>query len=153
MQLCIRQESPRRYRALNSAGQAAIESVDATAGAIFRPLGKKRELSEVVERDPQNDRKRLKPLQPLDAPRKTLRRPDLPILQCPFCSSRDEVGLQKRNHTYSRIDCLRKHIREQHLQNRLANEDLDCPFKGCSPILESTKHFLNHAARQYGLFL
>jgi len=153
MQLCIRQESLRRYRALNSAVQAAIESVDATAGAISRSLQKKRKLSQVVEGDPQNDRKRIKSPQPFNAPRRTLGRPNLPALKCPFCSSSAEVGSQKRNHTYSRIDCLRKHIREQHLQRRPANKDLNCSFEGCPSILESTKHFLNHAARQHGLFL
>jgi hypothetical protein len=81
-------------------------------------------------------------------------RPVTPELCCPFCRWEDEeVGPRKRNHVYARPDSLGRHIRDQHLTERDANEGFDCPYEGCSAFLSGGMHFLNHAARQHGLTL
>jgi hypothetical protein len=80
--------------------------------------------------------------------------PVTPDLCCPFCKWGDEeVGPRKRNHLYARPDSLGRHIRDQHLADRDANEGFDCPYEGCSAFLGGGMHFLNHTARQHGLTL
>jgi hypothetical protein len=74
-------------------------------------------------------------------------------LYCPFCRCDEEAGPQKRNFLFARIDGLRKHIREQHLDLRVINEELICPFQGCSAPLTGTMHFFNHSKHQHGLCL
>ncbi|KAH0559988.1 hypothetical protein GP486_003490 [Trichoglossum hirsutum] len=74
-------------------------------------------------------------------------------LCCPFCRCDEEAGLQKRNFLFARIDGLRKHIQEQHLNLRAPGEGLVCPFQGCSAVLVGTMHFLNHSKHQHKLCL
>ena len=77
--------------------------------------------------------------------------PATPNLCCPFCRWGDEeVGPRKRDNEYARPDSLGRHIRDQHLAERDANEGFDCPYEGCSAFLGGGMHFLNHTARQQG---
>jgi Protein of unknown function (DUF3435) len=80
--------------------------------------------------------------------------PVTPDLFCPFCKWGDEeVGPRKRNHLYARPDSLGRHIRDQHLADRDANDGFDCPYEGCSAFLGGAEHFLNHTECQHGLTL
>jgi hypothetical protein len=63
------------------------------------------------------------------------------------------VGPRKRDYVYARPDSLGRHIRDQHLAERDANEGFSCPYKGCSAFLGGAMHFLNHTARQHKLTL
>ena len=74
-------------------------------------------------------------------------------LYCPFCKCDEEIGFQKRNKVFARIDGLRKHVRVQHLEWMRPNEGFICPYQGCTAALDSTMHFLNHTAREHGLHL
>ena len=74
-------------------------------------------------------------------------------LYCPFCRCDEEAAPRKRNFLFARIDGLRKHIREQHLDLMESNEKLICPFQGCSASLAGTMHFFNHSKHQHGLCL
>ena len=74
-------------------------------------------------------------------------------LYCPFCKYDEEVGFQKRNKVFARIDGLRKHVRVQHLEWVRPNEGFICPYQGCTVSLNSTMHFLSHTAREHGLHL
>lgn len=74
-------------------------------------------------------------------------------LNCPFCKCDEEAGPRKRNHIFSRIDALRRHVRKEHLEHRDPNTGLHCPFIDCMDILGGNMHFLNHTARQHGLYL
>jgi hypothetical protein len=81
-------------------------------------------------------------------------RPVTPELFCPFCRWGDEeVGPQQRNYVYARPDSLGRHIRDQHLAERDANEGFDCPYEGCSAFLGGAIYFLDHTERQHGLTL
>jgi len=77
-----------------------------------------------------------------------------PMLYCAFCKWVDEeAGPRKRDHMFSRIDSLGRHIRAQHLCPRAAGEGFDCPYQGCSAFLGSAVHFLSHTERQHELRL
>jgi hypothetical protein len=74
-----------------------------------------------------------------------------PDLYCPFCKWGDEeAGPRKRSYVFARPDSLGRHIHDQHLVWRAANEGFDCPYQGCSAFLSGATHFLNHTARQHG---
>jgi hypothetical protein len=80
--------------------------------------------------------------------------PIVPELYCAFCRWGDEeAGPRKREHLFSRVDSLGRHIRAQHLRPRAAGAGFDCPYRGCSAFLGSAMHFLNHTERQHGLRL
>ncbi len=80
--------------------------------------------------------------------------PIVPEMFCAFCRWVDEeAGLRKREHLFSRVDSLGRHIRAQHLRPRAAGEGFGCPYWGCSAFLGSAMHFLNHTARQHDLSL
>jgi hypothetical protein len=74
-------------------------------------------------------------------------------LYCPFCKCDEEVGFQKRNKVFARIDGLRKHVRVQHLEWMQPNERFICPYCGCTVFLGSTILFLNHTTLEHGLHL
>ena len=65
----------------------------------------------------------------------------------------DAVGPWRWNRLYTRPDSLGRHIRDQYLSERDANEGFDCPYEGCSAFLGGAEHFLNYIGRQYGLAL
>jgi hypothetical protein len=67
--------------------------------------------------------------------------------------SDEEAGPRKRNYLYARIDNLRRHVRKQHLKYIASDEGLNCPYLGCSILLNRTMYFLNHTALQHGLHL
>jgi hypothetical protein len=80
--------------------------------------------------------------------------PIVPELFCAFCRWGDEeAGPRKREHLFSRVDSLGRHIRVQHLHLRTTGEGFVCPYKGCSAFLGSAMHFLSHTARQHDLSL
>ena len=80
--------------------------------------------------------------------------PIVPELFCAFCRWGDkEAGPRKREHLFSCVDSLGRHIRVQHIHPRAAGEGFVCPYKGCSAFLGSAMHFLSHTARQHGLSL
>ena len=72
-------------------------------------------------------------------------------LFCPFCRGADkEVGDTQREKRW-RIDSLGRHICGQHLKRRRV--PFDCPYDGCTEVLEGAEHFANHTARQHALRL
>jgi hypothetical protein len=80
--------------------------------------------------------------------------PIVPVLYCAFCRWGDEeAGPRKREHIFSRVDSLGRHIRAQHLRPRAVGEGFGCPYRGCSAFLGNAEHFLGHTERQHGLRL
>jgi hypothetical protein len=55
--------------------------------------------------------------------------PTVPELYCAFCRWGDEeAGPRKREHLFSRVDSLCRHIQAQHLRPRAAGEGFGCPY-------------------------
>ncbi|KAI9779310.1 MAG: hypothetical protein M1839_007418 [Geoglossum umbratile] len=130
--LCKRQETPRLYKASNLRKRQRTAYEDRRIEGIQNPN---------------------KALQPDDTSKGFYKRPEDTVLRCPFCRCDEEAGPQKRNFSFARIDGLRKHIQEQHLDLRVPNEELICPFQGCSAYLAGTMHFFNHSKHKHGLCL
>lgn len=73
-----------------------------------------------------------------------------PPLFCPFCRWGDkEIGPRKQSHIFPRIDNLRKHVRNQHLQGRAPDEIIPCPYQCCSAFLGGPTHCMSHIAREH----
>jgi hypothetical protein len=88
------------------------------------------------------------------APMEVTKRSVAPVLYCAFCKWVDEeAGPRKREHVFSRINSLGRHIRAQHLCPRAAGEGFNCPYQGCSAFIGSALHFVTHMKYQYGLSL
>lgn len=80
--------------------------------------------------------------------------PAIQRLYCAFCKWADEeAGPRKREHLFSRIDSLSRHVRAQHLCPSAAGEGFDCPYPACSAFLGSALHFVTHTKHQHGLSL
>ena len=68
-----------------------------------------------------------------------------PILYYAFCKwANKEAGPRKREHVFSRISSLGRHIRAQYLCPRAAGKGFDYPYQGCSAFLGSAIYFLSY---------
>jgi hypothetical protein len=132
IRLCKRQETPRPYKASTPRRRQHIAYEDGHVEDIRGPN---------------------KAFQPDDTSKGFHKQSEGTALCCPFCRCDKEAGPRKRNFSFARIDGLRKHIREQHLDPRVPNEELICPFQGCSAYLAGTMHFFNHSKHKHGLCL
>jgi hypothetical protein len=73
-------------------------------------------------------------------------------LSCAFCWwSRQKIGPKSQYHVYPRIDNLEKHVERWHFKDKDVDEVTACPYPGCTAVLGSSKHFMNHAERVHCL--
>ncbi|KAI9763366.1 MAG: hypothetical protein M1840_000558 [Geoglossum simile] len=105
IELCKRQETPRPYKATSRKRQH-VSCEDEYIEDIQKP-------SKILRMDDSN---------------KDFQKPsEGHALCCPFCKCDKEAGPQKRDFLFARIDGLRKHIQEQHLELMPPGEGLRVP--------------------------
>jgi hypothetical protein len=156
MRLCKKQETPHQYKAPKKRGRPKVCRVYASTDADDEEEDISQGETE-VESDVDWETKTL-PDEDSDtdsvAPMEVEEQPIAPMLYCAFCKWVDEeAGPRKRDHVFSRIDSLGRHIRAQHLCPRAAGEGFDCPYQGCSAFIGSVLHFVTHMKHQHGLSL
>jgi hypothetical protein len=160
MQLCKKQETPHQYKAPKKRGRPKVcrvytstdveddddeEEEDISQGETDVESDVDWETKTLADEDSDTDAM---------APMEVEERPMAPVLYCAFCKWVDEeAGPRKRNHVFSRIDSLGRHIRAQHLCPRAAGEGFDCPYQGCSAFIGSALHFVTHTKHQHRLSL
>lgn len=78
---------------------------------------------------------------------------ELPSTICLFCLGNDELTIQARTASFSRIDSLRRHMDDVHLSQYDPNVPLLCPHPSCDISLEGVNRFKNHAALVHNVLL
>ena len=77
----------------------------------------------------------------------------LPSTMCLFCLGDDELTIEGRTVSFSRIDSLRRHTDDKHLKYYDPDTPLLCPHPSCDISLHNVNHFKNHAATVHNVFL
>jgi hypothetical protein len=156
MRLCKKQETPHQYKTPKKRGRPKVcrlysstdvddEEENISQGETEVESDIDWETKTLADEDSDTDSM---------APMEVKERSVAPVLYCAFCKWVDEeAGPRKRDHVFSRIDSLGRHIRAQHLCPRAAGEGFDCPYQGCSAFIGSALHFVTHTKHQHGLIL
>jgi hypothetical protein len=157
MRLCKKQETPHQYKAPKKMGRPKVcrvyastdadddEEEDISQGETEVESDIDWETKTLADEDSDTDSM---------APMEVKKRSVAPVLFCAFCKWVDEeAGPRKREHVFSRIDSLGRHIWAQHLCPRAAGEGFDCPYQGCLAFIGSALHFVNHTKHHHGLSL
>jgi hypothetical protein len=75
-----------------------------------------------------------------------------PNAQCLFCLGDEGLLRKDREHTFARIDALRRHVQKVHLASRDADKLISCPHPACAVILDNVMVFKNHVATVHNIF-
>ncbi len=77
----------------------------------------------------------------------------LPSFICLFCLGDSRLTFAAKTTSFSRIDSLRRHMNEFHLDHYEDGAPLICPHPSCDASLENVNHFKNHAATIHNVFM
>lgn len=77
----------------------------------------------------------------------------LSSIMCFFCLGDDELTIEKRIVSFSRIDSFRRHTDDKHLNRYNLDTPFVCSHPLCDIFFHNVNHFKNHAVIVHNMFL